>query len=138
MISEAIEAHPRFKAIHDLLTAEPGVGDVTAQTLIALLPELGKTDRRSIAALVGVAPMANDSGAFKGKRSIQGGRSEIRKVLYMAALMVGRVHPKFKAFRDRKRAEGKAPKVVITAVMRKLIVYLNAITRDEIYQAQIT
>ena len=118
-----------------LLTPMPGVGAVLACTLIALLPELGRLSRKQAAALVGVAPYAFESGALKGRRRIWGGRANIRQVLYMAAMSASNWNPVLKAFRDRLAAAGKLPKVVIVAVMRKMITMLNAMVRDDVVWA---
>ena len=108
----------------------PGVGAVLACTLIALLPELGQMSRKQVAALVGLAPYDFDSGKLKGRRCIWGGRARVRHVLYMAALSASNWNPALKAFHDRLAATGKKPKVVIVAVMRKMITTLNAMLRD--------
>jgi len=118
-----------------LLTSMPGVGAVLACTLIALLPELGRLSRKQAAALVGVAPYAFEGGALKGRRRIWGGRANIRQVLYMAAMSASNWNPVLKAFRDRLAAAGKLPKVVIVAVMRKMITMLNAMVRDDVVWA---
>jgi transposase len=118
-----------------LLTSMPGVGAVLACTLIALLPELGRLSRKQAAALVGVAPYAFESGALKGRRRIWGGRANIRQVLYMAAMSASNWNPVLKAFRNRLAAAGKLPKVVIVAVMRKMITMLNAMVRDDVVWA---
>jgi len=97
--------------------------------MIAELPELGRLNRREIAALVGVAPMANDSGNSKGRRRVQGGRFEVRRVLYMATLTATRHNPAIKAFYERLKAAGKLPKVALVACMRKLLTTLNAMVR---------
>ena len=102
---------------------------MASATLIAELPELGRLNRREIAALVGIAPMANDSGSSKGRRHIQGGRFDIRRVLYMAALTASRSNPVIKAFYERLIAAGKLPKVALVACMRKLLTALNAMVR---------
>src|SRR5215510_8863344 len=115
-----------------LLTSMPGVGSVLACTLIALLPELGRLSRKQVAALVGVAPYAFDSGALKGRRCIWGGRANVRQVLYMAAMSASNWNPVLKAFHDRLAAAGKLPKVMIVAVMRKMITTLNAMVRDNV------
>jgi transposase len=115
----------------DLLKSVPGVGDQTARTLIAALPELGELDRRQIAALVGVAPINRDSGAKRGKRMIQGGRADVRSALYMAALVGVRRNPVLKPYYQRLRAAGKAPKVAIVAAMRKLLTILNAMLKSK-------
>jgi transposase len=106
-----------------------GVGPVLAQTLIALLPELGQLSRRAIASLAGVAPYDDDSGKRTGERHIKGGRESVREVLYMAALSAMRYNPPIKAFAAGKA--GKKPKVIIVACMRKLLVTLNAMARDQ-------
>lgn len=113
------------------LESVPGVGNVTSFTLLAELPELGTLSRQKIAALVGLAPFNRDSGRFRGRRHIFGGRSDVRSVLYMAALSGIRYNPVLKAFYDRLIAKGKLPKVALTACMRKLLTILNAIIRDE-------
>jgi transposase len=113
-----------------LLTSMPGVGAVLACTLIALLPELGTMSRKQVASLVGVAPYAFESGKFKGRRGIWGGRAPVRAALYMAAMSAGNWNPVLKAFRERLKRAGKLPKVVIVAVMRKMITMLNAMVRD--------
>ncbi|TFI47178.1 IS110 family transposase, partial [Diaphorobacter sp. DS2] len=106
-----------------------GVGPVASATMIAELPELGRLNRREIAALVGVAPMANDSGGSKGRRRVQGGHFEIRRVLYMATLTATRYNPAIKAFYERLKAAGKLPKVALVACMRRLLTTLNAMVR---------
>ena len=108
----------------------PGVGPVFACTLIALLPELGQMSRKQVAALVGVAPYAFDSGKLKGRRCIWGGRANVRNTLYMAAMSASKRNPGLKAFHDRLKAAGKLPKVAIVAVMRKMLTTLNAMVRD--------
>jgi transposase len=115
-----------------LLTSMPGVGPVLACTLIALLPELGGMSRKQVAALVGVAPYAFESGTLKGRRCIWGGRANVRQVLYMAAMSASNWNPALKLFHDRLKGAGKLPKVVIVAVMRKMITTLNAMVRDDI------
>jgi transposase len=115
-----------------LLCSMPGVGPLLACTLIALLPELGCMSRKQIAALVGVAPYAFESGAMKGRRCIWGGRAHVRQVLYMAAMSASNWNPALKVFHDRLKAAGKLPKVVIVAVMRKMITTLNAMVRDDV------
>ena len=115
-----------------LLTSMPGVGTVLACTLIGWLPELGRLNRAQVAALVGVAPYDCDSGRLKGVRCIWGGRANVRNVLYMAALSAARHNPALKSFAQRLKTAGKEPKVVIVAVMRKMIVMLNAMVRDDV------
>lgn len=112
-----------------LLTSVPGVGTVTATSLLAELPELGELSRQQISALVGVAPFARESGAWSGKRSIAGGRATVRAALYMAALTARNCNPVIKRFAKRLEAAGKPFKVVITACMRKLLVILNTMLK---------
>jgi transposase len=123
---------------YELLTSMPGVGPVLACTLIALLPELGTMSRKQVAALVGVAPYAFESGKFKGQRCIWGGRAPVRDVLYMAAMSASNWNPVLKAFHHRLKAAGKLPKVAIVAVMRKIITTLNAMVRDDVVWAPTT
>jgi transposase len=129
-LAEMVAAEPALARRYKVLASMPGVGPVLAFTLIALLPELGEMSRKQIAALVGLAPYAFDSGKLRGHRSIYGGRMSVRNVLYMAALSACRYNPALKAFRDRLAGAGKKPKVVIVAVMRKMITTLNAMLRD--------
>lgn len=113
------------------LQSVPGVGPVTALTLIAEMPELGLANRKQIAALAGVAPYNRDSGNRTGRRHTFGGRSSVRSTLYMAALSATRYNPRIKEFYERLLANGKEKKVALTACMRKLLVILNAIARDQ-------
>ena len=132
---EIVAADGALAQCYQRLTSMPGVGPVLACTLIALLPELGRLSRKQIAALVGVAPYAFDSGKLKGKRCIWGGRAPVRQVLYMAAMSASNWNPALKPFHDRLAAAGKLPKVVIVAVMRKMITTLNAMLRDDVVWA---
>jgi transposase len=132
---EIVARDPALAHRYRLLTSMPGVGPVLACTLIALLPELGSLNRKQIAALVGVAPYAFESGKLKGKRCIWGGRAPVRHVLYMAAMSACNYNPILKAFHHRLAATGKLPKVVIVAVMRKMITMLNAMVRDDVVWA---
>ncbi len=129
-IDDQIRGSPAWRAAEDLLTSVPGVGPVTARTLIAELPELGHITRRRIAALVGVAPVNRDSGTSRGHRAIAGGRTGVRNVLYMAALTAIRRNPAIRTAYERLRARGTPPKAAIVAAMRKLLTILNAIIRD--------
>ena len=113
-----------------LLRSTAGVGAVTSANLIAVLPELGQLNRRQIASLVGVAPIANDSGAKSGRRAIRGGRFEVRRVLYMATLTATRYNAPIRAFYERLLARGKPKKVALVACMRKLLTLLNAMVRS--------
>ena len=129
-LDQTIKQSPVWLEKVDLLESVPGVGRVTASTLIALLPELGSLDRKRIAALAGVAPFNRDSGSLRGRRSIWGGRSPVRSVLYMAALVGVRFNPTLRALYRRLKAAGKRPKVALVACMRKLLTILNAILRS--------
>jgi transposase len=115
-----------------LLRSAPGVGPVLSSTLLSELPELGRLDRRRITSLAGLAPFNRDSGRHSGKRSIRGGRPEVRSVLYMSTVAAIRCNPVIRAFAARLRATGKAGKVVIVACMRKLLTILNAMVRDNL------
>jgi transposase len=130
-IGNTVKASPVWRATENLLTSVPGVGDVTARTLIALLPELGRLDRRRISALVGVAPFNRDSGKMRGHRAIAGGRAAVRRVLYMATLSAIRWNPVLRDHYRQLVARGKAKKVALVACMRRLIGILNAILRDQ-------
>jgi transposase len=129
-MAEIVAANPALARRYQLLISMPGVGRVLAFTLIALLPELGQMGRKQIAALVGLAPYDFDSGKLRGHRSIYGGRMPVRNVLYMAALSACRYNPALKTFHNRLTAADKRSKVVIVAVMRKMITMLNAMIRD--------
>ncbi len=115
----------------EILQSAPGIGPNTSVTLIAHVPELGRLNRRKISALVGLAPFNCDSGEFRGRRAIRGGRASVRRSLYMAALSARRFNPVIKAFADRLAALGKKPKVIITACMRKLLVILNTMVKNK-------
>jgi transposase len=130
-IDDQVRGSPAWRATEDLLTSVPGIGPITARTLIAELPELGRISRRRIAALVGVAPVNRDSGASRGHRAIAGGRTAVRNTLYMAALTAIRHNPVIKATYGRLRDRGTHAKVALVAAMRKLLVILNAILRDQ-------
>jgi transposase len=130
-LDNAVRASPIWRAKEQLLKSVPGIGDVASRTLLAELPELGRLSRRQIAALVGLAPFNRDSGTMRGRRTIWGGRAALRATLYMAALAAIRHNPAIKAFNARLRAAGKPAKVAITACMRKLLVTLNAMVRDD-------
>jgi transposase len=122
-----LKAH--FAELDRLLRSTTGIGPVASASLIAELPELGRLNRRQIAALVGVAPMVRDSGQSRGRRRIRGGRAPLRRVLYMATLAATRHNPLVRAHYQRLRAAGKLPKVAIVACMRKLLTILNAMAR---------
>jgi transposase len=129
-ILDLVESDDDWKDKMDRLGSVPGVGPVTAASLVAELPELGQVNRQEIAALVGVAPFNRDSGRFRGKRSIWGGRASVRSVLYMAALTARTHNPILREYAKRPEAAGKPFKVVITACMRKLLVILNTMLKD--------
>ena len=129
-IAQLIESDDDWRNRRDLLASVPGVGEVTASHLVAELPELGKLNRRQIAALVGVAPIDRDSGRFKGQRRICGGRASVRTVLYMAAFCATRHNPLIRRFAQGLRARGKRFKVVIVAAMRKLLTILNVMLKE--------
>lgn len=128
-LAAMIAADPTWAATAALLRSVPGVGPVTTATLLACVPELGTLSRRKIAALIGVAPIARESGRWRGQRRIGGGRRLVRRVLYMAALVASRFNPSLKAFYTRLRARGKTTKQALTACMRKLLVLLNTLLR---------
>jgi transposase len=132
-VDHDIDRHVRqhFKEVAAWLDTIKGVGDVTVATMVALVGELGQLSRRSIAKLVGVAPLADDSGTRKGKRSTWGGRSEVRAVLYMATQTAIRHNPVIRAFHQHLIAKGKPKKVAIVACMRKLLTIMNAMIRDQ-------
>ena len=118
-----------WRAKDDLLQSIPGVGPVMSRTMLGLCPELGVLNRREIAKLVGLAPLANDSGKYRGRRRIWGGRADIRRVLYMATQSAIRHNPTITAFAARLKAAGKLPKVVIVACMHKMLVIMNTMVK---------
>jgi len=119
-----------WRAKDDLLRSIPGVGNVTTRTMLGKCPELGRLNRREIAALAGVAPLANDSGKHRGKRSTWGGRADVRAALYMATISAIRCNDTIKAFAERLKKAGKPPKVVIVACMRKLLTIMNTMLKN--------
>ena len=129
-IDTHIQANSQWRAQVKQLAAVKGVGAITAYTLTADLPELGRLNRKQIAALVGVAPLNNDSGSRRGKRRVWGGRAAVRTALYMAALSAARFNPTIKAFYERLTNAGKPKKVALTACMRKLLTILNAMIKN--------
>jgi transposase len=138
-IDRLIRQSPVWREKEEILRSVPGVGPTTARTLLAELPELGHCGNRQISSLAGLAPRNRDSGKFRGKRSIGGGRGAVRSALYMAALTGIRHNPKLHEFYLRLRNEGKMFKVAITACMHKLLVILNTIVRKNIpWNCQIT
>ena len=128
-LDATIKASPVWRAQDDLLRSTPGGGPVLSRTLIGELPELGTLPRKQIAALVGVAPLARDSGTLKGKRLVWGGRAPVRAALFMAALVGTRCNPVIRTFYHRLRAAGTPKNVALTACMRKLLTILNAMVR---------
>jgi transposase len=129
-LSKLIESDEDWRQKTQIIESTPGVGSVTSKTLVAELPELGQLNRQQIAALVGLAPWPHDSGDFKGKRSIWGGRAHLRAVLYMAALSATTHNPLIQRFYQRLRHVGKPFKVALTACMRKLLTILNTMVKN--------
>ena len=127
---DGLKRSPLWRVKEQLLRSAPGIGPVTTCTLIADVPELGRLNRKKIAALIGVAPFNRDSGTLRGKRTIWGGRGEVRRTLYMATLAAVRRSPSMRAFYERLANDGKPKKVVLVACMRKMLVRLNAMLRD--------
>jgi transposase len=131
VLGRRLRASPLWREREDQLRSVPGVGPVVATTLVAELPELGQLDRKRIAALVGLAPLARDSGTLRGKRLVWGGRGRVCAALYMAALVATRFNPTIRAFYERLLKAGKAKKLALTACMHKLLLLLNAIVRSK-------
>jgi transposase len=130
-VADTIRQSPLWRAKEELLRSAKGVGKVLGSTLLALLPELGALDRREIAALVGLAPFACDSGKHQGERHIWGGRADIRAVLYMATVVAIRFNPTLKAFYQGLVSRGKRKKVAVIASMRKFLTILNAMVAHQ-------
>lgn len=130
-IAAHTRSHDDLARLDRLLRTAPGIGPIVASILIARLPELGLIDRRAIASLCGVAPLARDSGHSRGRRHVWGGRAGVRRVLYLAAFIASRSDPGLKAMRQRLQAAGKPFKVAIIACARKLLTILNAMARDQ-------
>lgn len=130
-LDQGIRQSPIWQENEDLLRSVPSIGPVVSRTLLAELPELGRLNRKQIAALVGIAPLNRDSGTFRGRRSIWGGRATVRAALYMAALVASRRNPVIRVFYKRLREAGKAPKVALVACMRKLLTILNAMIKHK-------
>ena len=129
-INDAVRGSPAWREKEDLLASVPGVGPVIARTLIAELPELGQLGRKQIAALAGLAPFTRQSGQWRGRSFIGGGRTAVRTALFMGAMVAKQHNPRLKAFFDRLVAAGKPKMVALIAVARKLLTILNAILRD--------
>jgi transposase len=130
-LDTAVRGSPAWRDKEDLLASVPGIGPVTARTLIAELPELGQLDRRKIASLAGLAPFARQSGKWRGKSFISGGRASVRTALFIATLSAARHNPTIRAFHQRLIAAGKPKMVAAIACMRKLLTILNAIAREQ-------
>jgi transposase len=131
-ISDLVEDDEQLKCQADLIQSVPGVGMVTAVSLLSDLPELGRLNRQEIASLAGLAPFSRDSGKFHGRRSIWGGRKAVRSALYMAVLTARRCNPVIQAFAERLQAVGKPYKVIMVACMRKLLVILNSLVKNKV------
>jgi transposase len=129
-LTKRLRESDAWRAKDDLLRSIPGVGAVTTTTMLAKCPELGTLNRREIAALTGVAPLANDSGKHRGRRFVWGGRADVRAVLYMATVSAMRCNAVIKAFAERLKQAGKPPKVVIVACMRKLLTIMNSMLKN--------
>ncbi len=129
-IRKLFESLPAWQEKYALLNSIPGVGFITAITILAELPELGQLNRQKIAALAGLAPFNRDSGKMRGKRRIFGGRKEVRRVLYMACMSAKKHNPVIRKFFNRLEGNGKIFKVAITACMRKMLTIINAMIRD--------
>lgn len=130
-IDGLVRGSPIWRAKEDLLASVPGIGKIIARTLLAELPELGTLDRRSVASLAGLAPYTRQSGQWRGKSMIAGGRAAVRSALFIAALVASRRNPVLAAFYQRLLAAGKPKMVALIALARKLLTFLNAILRDQ-------
>ena len=130
-LDDMLQSSPIWRERDDMLQSTPGVGPVLSRTLMSQLPELGDLNRKEIAALVGVAPFNRDSGTWRGRRTIWGGRAAVRSVLYMSTLVATRHNPVIREFYERLLAAGKAKKVALTACMRKLLTILNAMVKNQ-------
>jgi transposase len=130
-LDQSIRQSPIWQENQELLQSVPGIGPVISRTLLAELPELGQLNRKQMAALVGIAPLNRDSGTMRGRRTIWGGRASVRAVLYMAALVASKRNAIIRAFYQRLRTAGKAPKVALVACMRKLLTILNSMIKHK-------
>ena len=130
-LDDMLQSSPIWRERDDMLQSTPGVGPVLSRTLMSQLPDLGDLNRKEIAALVGVAPFNRDSGTWRGRRTIWGGRAAVRSVLYMSTLVATRHNPVIREFYERLLAAGKAKKVALTACMRKLLTILNAMVKNQ-------
>ncbi len=131
-LNRAIKESPVWRVKDDILKSVPGIGPVVSFTLLSELPELGRINRKQIAALAGVAPFNRDSGTMAGRRTVWGGRSRVRAALYMAALVASRYNPVIRDFYLRLCAAGKPKKVALTACMRKLLLILNSMVKNNV------
>jgi transposase len=137
-VDQIIENSLEWREKTEVLKSMKGIGTETARTMLAYLPELGQLNRRQIASLAGLAPFNNDSGRFRGKRSIKGGRGQVRKTLYMATLSAAIHNPTIRDFYKNLKNKGKKEKVARTACMRKMLIILNAMIRNNcIFQPEI-
>lgn len=132
-MAKLIEQCDEYKVKNDIIQSVPGVGNVVAFSLLSNMPELGYISNKEAAALVGVAPINRESGTFKGKRMIRGGRHQIRTVMFMSMMSAMQCNPVFKATYQRLVAAGKPKKIAIIACVRKMIVILNSMVRDGVY-----
>ena len=132
-LRQRIKGSPVWREKDDLLRSVPGVGPQVSLTLLAYLPELGTLNRKQVAALVGVAPFNRDSGPYRGKRSVWGGRATVRSTLYMGALVASRFNPVLRDFYQRLLEAGKPKKVALTACARKLLTILNSMARTGVH-----
>ena len=130
-LDDMLQSSPIWRERDDMLQSTPGVGPVLSRTLMSQLPDLGDLNRKEIAALVGVAPFNRDSGTWRGRRTIWGGRAAVRSVLYMSTLVATRHNPVIREFYERLLAAGKAKKVALSACMRKLLTILNAMVKNQ-------
>jgi len=130
-LDKDIHNSPAWREAEDLLSSVPGVGKVTARTLLSEMPELGQANRQEIASLAGLAPFNCDSGQYRGQRRIRGGRGQVRRVLYMASVSASRFNPSIRRFYRHLRESGKPAKVALTACMRKLLLLLNSILKNK-------
>jgi transposase len=130
-LDDLLKDSPIWREKEDLLKSFTGIGPVTARTLLALLPELGQANRKEIAALVGVAPLNRDSGKMRGKRTIAGGRADVRKALYMASISASKHNSVIKTFYQKLKQAGKPAKVALTACMRRILVIINAMIKNK-------
>ena len=132
-MAKLIEQCDEYKVKNDIIQSVPGVGNVVAFSLLSNMPELGYISNKEAAALVGVAPINRESGTFKGKRMIRGGRHQIRTAMFMSMMSAMQCNPVFKATYQRLVAAGKPKKIAIIACVRKMIVILNSMVRDGVY-----